>query len=345
MKLRPNQVKEHFARGPLLPLYLLSGDEPLLMQEAADQIRAEARKAGFTERERFTVENHFDWSNVLQAGNSLSLFGDRKLLEVRNDKGKFDDAAKKALQEYCAHPNPDALLLLTLPKVDQKTQGTKWFQQLESAGVFIQVWPVKPDALPQWIHQRLQAVHLEPTREAVQLLAERVEGNLLAADQEVKKLALLRGEGPIDVGDIEDAVADHARYDLYDLMDQALQGNAAHAIKMLNYLRSSGMEPPVLLWAVTRELRTLARMAALIANGQAPAQALAQHKVWDNRKSLVQNALQRLSLRLIQRCLLEAARIDQCHKGLGSGDPWDGFTNILLWLSGRLKPGLLALDG
>src|SRR5690606_30516311 len=183
---------------------------------------------------------------------------DRKLLEVRNEKGKFDDTAKKALATYCDNPNPDNILLLILPKVDKKTQSAKWFQQLESIGAFIQVWPVEASQLPQWIHQRMRSAGLEPTLEAVQLLAERVEGNLLAASQEVEKLLLLRGEGPLDVRDIDDAVADHARYNLYDLVDEALQGNYAHAIKMLHYLRASGTEPTVLLWALTKDIRTLA---------------------------------------------------------------------------------------
>ena len=344
MKLRPNQVKEHFAKGPLLPLYILSGDEPLLMQETADQIRAEARKAGFSERELFTVENNFDWNNVLQSGNSMSLFGDRKILEVRNEKGKFEDAAKKALQIYCDNPNPDNLLLLIIPKVDKKNQTAKWFMQLESIGAFIQVWPVETSQLPQWIHQRMRAANLEPTREAVQLLAERVEGNLLAAAQEVEKLILLRGEGPLDVRDIEDAVADHARYNLYDLMDEALQGNYSHAIRMLNYLRASGTEPLALLWSVTKELRALAGMSHLISTGLAPARVLQDYRIWDNRKDLMQNALKRLPIRTFQHCLLESARIDQTVKGMGEGDPWDGFTNIILWLSGKMKPGLLALD-
>lgn len=344
MKLRPNQIKEHFAKGSLLPLYILSGDEPLLMQEAADQIRSEARKAGITERELFLVENHFEWNDLLQAGNSMSLFGDRKLLEVRNEKGKFDDAAKKALALYCDNPNPDNILLLILPKIDKKTQGAKWFQQLETLGAFIQVWPVETAQLPQWIHQRMRSVGLEPTREAVQLLAERVEGNLLAAAQEVEKLILLRGEGPLDVRDIEESVADHARYNLYDMVDEALQGHYGHAIKMLHFLRASGTEPTVLLWALTKEIRTLAGMTQLIDNGLAPARALQEYNVWENRKPILQSALQRVHGRTFKHCLVEAARIDQAIKGLGQGDPWDGFTNLILWLAGKVKPGSMALD-
>lgn len=344
MKLRTNQIREHFAKGPLLPLYILSGDEALLMQETADLIRSEARKAGITERELFVVEAGFEWNHLLQAGNSMSLFGDRKLLEVRNEKGKFDEDARKALVTYCQNPNPDNILLLILPRLDKKTQSTKWFQQLESVGALIQVWPVDAAQLPQWIARRLQDAGLEPTPDAVQLLADRVEGNLLAAAQEVEKLVLLRGKGPLDVRAIEDAVADHARYNLYDMVDEALQGNYSHAIRMLNFLRASGTEPPVLLWALSKEIRALAGMSHLIENGLAPARVLQEYKVWDSRKPILQSALQRIPARTFKHCLVEAARIDQAIKGLGPGDPWDGFSNLVLWLAGQVKPGLLALD-
>lgn len=347
MKLRPNQIREHFAKGQLLPLYLLSGDEPLLMQETADQLRREIRKAGISERELFLVDNHFQWNDLLLAGNSLSLFGDRKLLEVRNEKAKFDDAAKKALAAYLAHPNPDNCLLLILPKLDKKVLDAKWFQQLEGAGALIQIWPVTPNELPGWIQQRMQEAGLEANREAAQLLAERVEGNLLAARQEIEKLILLRGttrpDAPLTARDIEEAVADHARYNLYDMVDEVLRGHYAHAVKMLQYLRASGTEPAVVLWALGKEIRLLAGMSHLIANGQSVDRALQEYKVWNTRKTLLEAALRRLPSRTFQHCLVEAARIDQAIKGLGQGDPWDGFTNLILWLAGKMKPGLLAI--
>lgn len=344
MKLRPNQIKEHFSKGNLLPIYILSGDEPLLMQEGADAIRKSCRDQGFTERELFNVEAGFDWSNVLEAGNSMSLFGDRKILEVRHDKPKVEDKGKKALQAYCENPNPDNVLLLILPKIDKKSQSTKWFQALEKAGAFIQVWPIDQNQLPKWIHQRMTNAGLEPSREAVHLLAERVEGNLLAAAQEVEKLVLLRGTGPLDVQDIEDSVADHARYNLYDLVDETLKGNESHAIKMLNQLNASGTEPSVLLWAFSKELRALAGMSQLIGNGMAPARVLQEYRVWDNRKAIIQSALQRLSNTTFKHCLLEAARIDRSIKGMSDGNPWVGFNNLILWLSGKIRPGSMALE-
>ena len=343
MKLRPNQLKEHFSKGQVLPVYILSGDETLLMQEAADHIRQACRQQGFSERELFPVETGFNWSDLLEAGNSMSLFGDRKILEVRHDKPKFDDAAKKALQTYCENPNPDNVLLLIIPKVDKKTQSTKWFQKIEQTGALIQVWPIDINQLPQWIHQRMRNAGLEPSREAVHLLAERVEGNLLAASQELEKLLLLRGKGPLDVADIEESVADHARYNLYDLVDEALLGNDAHAMKMLNQLKAGGTEPTVLLWAFSKEIRALAGMSQLISNGMATARVLQEYRIWDSRKPIFQSALQRLSGNVFRHCLLEAARIDQAVKGMGDGNPWDGFTTMILWLSGKVRPTQLSI--
>jgi len=344
VKLRPNQLKEHFAKGEPLPIYILSGDEPLLMQEGADLIRQSCRQLGFSERELFTVDTGFDWSNLLAAGNSMSLFGDRKLLEVRYDKAKFDDAAKKFLQLYCDNPNPDNLLLLIIPRQDKKTQSTKWFQSLEQCGALIQVWPIDSQQLPQWIGQRMRNAGLEPSRDAVQVLAERVEGNLLAAAQEVEKLLLLRGKGPVEVQDIEESVADHARYNLYDLVDEALMGNHAHAVKMLNQLRAGGTEPSILLWAFSKELRTLAGMAQMISNGMAAARVMQEYRIWDTRKPILQSALQRLHPNIFRHCLLESGRIDHSIKGIAAGNPWDGFTTIILWLSGTLRPTQLSIN-
>ncbi|MGB3622293.1 DNA polymerase III subunit delta [Ketobacter sp. MCCC 1A13808] len=344
MKLRSNQIKEHFSKGNALPLYILSGDEALLLQECADQLRSEFRKQGFSERERFNVDAGFDWNALLQAGNSMSLFGDRKILEVRHDKPKFDDKAKKALVEYAENPNPDNVLLLIIPKMDKKSQNTKWFQKLETAGAMIQVWPIELNQFPQWVHQRMRGANLEPSRDAVQLLAQRVEGNLLAAAQEVDKLVLLMGEGPVEVSDIENAVADHARYSLYELVDEALKGNCSQATKMLNHLRAGGSEPSVILWAFSNEIRKLAGMSQLINNGMAPARVMQEYRIWDTKKSIIQSALQRIPANGFKHCLLEAARIDRTIKGIGHGNPWDGFNNLILWLSGSIQPGKMALD-
>ncbi len=344
MKLRPNQLKEHFKKGDLLPLYIVSGDEALLMQETCAHIRSHCRQQGFSERELFNVEPGFDWNNLLQAGNSMSLFGDKKILEVRHDKPKIDDKGKKALQQYCADLNPDNVMLLILPKQDKKSLSAKWFQTVESVSALIQVWPIDVNQLPQWLHQRMHNAGLEPSREAVELLSEKVEGNLLAAAQEVEKLLLVKGKGPLGVADIEESVADHARYNLYELVDEALKGNQAHAVKMLNQLQASGTEPAALSWAFSKEIRALAGMSSLIENGMSASKVMQDYRVWSTRKQVIQSALQRLQSKTFKHCLLEIARIDRAIKGMAQGNPWVGFTNVILWLSGKVRPGSMALD-
>ncbi len=343
MRLRANQVAEHFQHNALQPLYIVSGDEPLLVQETADLIRTSCRQCGMSEREIFHADSGFDWHNILEANNSMSLFGDRKLLEVRLSQAKFDDKAKKALQQYCENPNPDNALLMMLPKLDKKTLAAKWFQPIEKSAAIIQIWPVTLQQMPQWIQHRMRAAGLSPSTEATELLAERVEGNLLAAQQEIEKLALVMGKGPITEQDIEQSVADHARYSLYDMVDEAIQGHTSHAIKMLHQLQSSGAEPAVILWAFSKELRGLSAMSQLMANGLPVTKVLQQYRIWENRKPIIQEALRRTKLNTFRRCLLEAAHVDQAIKGIVKTNPWDGFTNMVLWLGGEVKAGQLGI--
>lgn len=343
MILRSNQLKEHFSKGKLLPLYILSGDEPLLMQESEDQIRSACRDNGITERDRFNVEAGFDWNNLLQAGNSMSLFGDRKLLEVRHNKAKFDDKAKKALQEYCRDPNPDNVLLLITQKLDKSTQSTKWFKSIMDTGALIQIWPVSLEQFPQWVGHRMRFFGLEPSEEAISLLAQQVEGNLLAGAQEIDKLLLLHGTGPINAEQIEQAVGDHAQYSLFELVDTTLQGNLVQAVRMLNMLRSAGSEPAVVLWAFTRDIRNLSIIHRRLKDGMAQSRAFQETRVFSSRQNLYQTALKRIPPRALQHCLLECNRIDRAIKGAG-GNPWDGFNTLIHWLCGSLQPGKLPLD-
>ena len=253
MKLAPAQLNKHL-QGALAPVYVVSGDDPLLCQEAADAIRNAARQQGFDERQVFSADANFDWGTLLQAGASLSLFAQRRLLELRLPSGKPGDKGAAALMEYCANPAEDTLLLVSLPKLDGSAQKTKWGKALiEGAHCqFIQIWPVDVHQLPQWINQRLQQAGLSAQRDAVDLIAARVEGNLLAAAQEIEKLKLLAEGNQITVETVQAAVADSARFDVFGLVDAMLNGEAAHALRMLEGLRGEGVEPPVILWALAR---------------------------------------------------------------------------------------------
>ncbi|PKM45737.1 MAG: DNA polymerase III subunit delta [Gammaproteobacteria bacterium HGW-Gammaproteobacteria-1] len=333
MRLRPEQLPAHVER-PLLPIYLVSGDEPLQLNEATDALRAAARAQGFGEREVLQVETGFDWAALAAAGSNLSLFAERKLIELRLPSGKPGDAGAKALTAYAAAPSPDNLLLISCGKLEKQQQSSKWFKALEAAGAVVQVWPVEPRALPGWIRQRLLSRGMQPTSEAAQLLAERVEGNMLAAAQEVEKLVLLHGAGPLDGEAVRAAVADSARYDVFELADAALGGDAARCARIIEGLRGEGEEPVLILWALVREVRSLALIAAEQAGGAALDTLLQQQRVWDKRKPLYQAALKRHNLRRWRALLRRAARLDRICKGAEPGTPWDELLQFSLLMAG-----------
>jgi len=326
MKLAPAQLNKHL-QGALAPVYVVSGDDPLLCQEAADAIRNAARQQGFDERQVFSADANFDWGTLLQAGASLSLFAQRRLLELRLPSGKPGDKGAAALMEYCARPAEDTVLLVSLPKLDGSAQKTKWGKALiEGAHCqFIQIWPVDVHQLPQWINQRLQQAGLSAQRDAVDLIAARVEGNLLAAAQEIEKLKLLADGNQITVETVQAAVADSARFDVFGLVDAILNGEAAHALRMLEGLRGEGVEPPVILWALARELRQLAGLA----------QQFSQGVPLDKRRPLVSKALQRLSAQRWGQLLQDAQRIDAQIKGQAEGSPWTGLARLSLLMAGQ----------
>ncbi|WP_301358310.1 DNA polymerase III subunit delta [Stutzerimonas nitrititolerans] len=338
MKLSPAQLGKHL-QGSLAPVYVVSGDEHLLCQEACDAIRAACRQQGFSERQVLSVESGFDWGQLLEAGANLSLFAEKRLLELRIPNGKPGDKGAAALLHYLARPAEDTVLLISLPKLDGSTQKSKWAKALiDGKDVqFLQVWPVDAAQLPQWIRQRLSQAGLAADQEAVELIAARVEGNLLAAAQEIEKLKLLAEGGRVTADTVQAAVADSARYDVFGLIDAALQGHPEHSLRMLEGLRGEGIEAPVILWALARELRLLANIAQQYAQGVPLERAFSQARppVWDKRRPLVSKALQRHDVAGWQRLLMAAQLIDEQIKGQAEGDPWIGLSNLCLQLSGR----------
>jgi DNA polymerase-3 subunit delta len=337
MQVRPEQLAAQLARG-LAPVYVLSGDEPLLVQEAADAIRARARAEGFSERELLDVDARFDWRALADAASSLSLFAERRILELRLPGGKPGDQGARALSEYAAAPATDTLLLLICGKLDAATRKSKWYSAITQAGVELIAWPIAREGLTNWVAQRMKARGLLPEGRAAALIAERAEGNLLAAVQEIEKLWLARGAGAVDEDAVCAAVSDQSRFDVFALADAALAGDAARTARVLTALRGEGEEPVLILWALTRELRTLAAIAGDCERGMASAAALARHRVWDKRKPLVQAALRRLPARGWRALLAECARLDAVIKGQASGNPWDELLHLSLCFSGKALP-------
>jgi DNA polymerase-3 subunit delta len=333
MKIRPDQLDRHLQQS-LAPIYLVGGDEPLQAQEACDAIRLSARQQGFTEREVRHVERGFAWQEVMQVADSMSLFGDRKILEIRMPGGKPGDEGARILREYAAQPADDTLLMVSCGKLDSATLRTKWAQALEQAGVLIQVWPVEAGQLFDWIQARMRQQDMQASREAVSILVERVEGNLLAAAQEIDKLFLLHGPGRVDAEAVAEAVSDSARYSIYTLVDTALSGKADKTFKILNGLRGEGVEPVLVLWALGREIRSLSAMAAEVRRGAAIESVLGRQRVWERRKPLVREALKRHKLGRWYALLQHCARIDRIIKGVEVGKPWDELLQLGLSMAG-----------
>jgi DNA polymerase-3 subunit delta len=333
MKLYLNDFEQHLQQG-LAPVYIISGDEPLQLGEACDAVRRRARTQGFSEREVMHVEAGFDWNQLLAASQSMSLFAEQRLIELRLPTGRPGDKGGQALRDYCADLPPDTVLMIISGKLDKQSQNNKWFKALDQAGVSLQVWPVEPRQMPGWIRQRMQARGLKPSAEAVTMLVERVEGNLLAAAQEIEKLLLLHGEGPVSLEDVVESVTDSSRFDVFGLVDVLLQGERARAVHMLERLRGEGSEPIQLLWALARELRSLEVMAQQVQQGRRVEQVVDQARVWAKRKAPVTAALKRHSPARWQVMLQRAARIDRIIKGQETGNVWDELLQLCLMITG-----------
>ncbi len=337
MRLRADQLPQQLRKG-LLPVYIVSGDETLLVQECCDSIRAACREQGFTEREVIHTDAKFDWGELLASANSLSLFAEKKLIELRLPTGKPGDQGGKALVEYCNNTSADTVLLIICNKLESSTSRSKWYKTLESTGASLPVWPIDANQLPRWLEQRLAKVGLKASREAVQLIAERVEGNLLAAAQEIEKLRLFTEADVLDADTVTAAVADSARYDVFGLVDRAMQGDCASALKMLRGLRAEGIEGLVVLWALSRELRTLCSCAGQIAQGNGIDRVLQNHRVWDHRKGLTKSALNRLNAKKLRELLQLAASTDQTLKGMGNDDGWLLMERLVVGMTGKELP-------
>lgn len=334
MKLRLEHLNAHLDKD-LAAIYVVHGDELLLVQEAVDAIRNAARARGYTERAWLTVEAGFDWDILPRTSASLSLFASRRILELRLGNAKPGDAGTNVLHAYAHRPSRDVLLVVTCAKLDPATQKGRWFTALETAGIAVQVWPVDAVQLPAWIERRLRYKGLQATAEAVTLLAERVEGNLLAAAQEIEKLYMLFGAGSITARQVQTLVNDSARYNVYDLVDAALAGQAERAVRILQGLRNEGQEAPLISWALHREIRLLNLLSFALSQGQPLEMALTNHRVWEKRKPLLRRALLRLPVSTC-RCLLEdCARLDRLIKGIEPGDHWDALAQLSLRLAGR----------
>jgi DNA polymerase III subunit delta len=337
MQVRPNELDAHLSRK-LAPLYVVHGDEPLAAIEAADAIRAAARRAGCDERELFIVEQHFRWDAFVAANANLGLFASRKLVDVRIASGRPGTEGAAALERHARNLPADNVTLISLPRVDRSTQGSAWFAALAEHGVMIGVTPVDRAALPAWIAERLARNDQRVTRETLTWLAERCEGNLLAAKQEIEKLALLLAPGLLAHGDVERAVANVARYDIQELSEAWLRGEAARTLRIVDGLQSEGEPITLVAWQLGEDLHALAAVHEMMAHGQSLSSAMRTVRVWGKRQPALERAARRVDASRVLPLLASLAKLDALAKGLGRGDPWDALVAIAVALCEQPAP-------
>ena len=348
MRISTEQLQQHLARE-VKPLYTVFGDEALLALEAADRIRARARAEGYTERTVLTADSGFKWSELAFTGSSQSLFATRRILELRVPTGKPGTEGSSALQKYCESLPPDTVTLVALPGVDWRTQKGGWFEALDRAGVAVEAKAVGRKALPEWLAGRLKAQGQEADRETLDFIADRVEGNLLAAHQEVQKLALLFPAGAIAFEQAREAVLDVARYDVFNLGEALLAGDVLRLARMMDGLRGEGVAPPLVLWAIAEEIRCIGRVLEGIAAGKSPPQLWRDARVWGNsHQQAMQQNCRRFTTEQVEAAITHAARADRMVKGLIRGDVWDELLQLgLRFAAGaqvrpRAKQGRMA---
>jgi DNA polymerase-3 subunit delta len=329
MRIKPEQLGVTLKKS-LAPVYFISGDEPLQLGEIADAIRKAAKKAGFENREILSAETGFEWNQLAFTADSYSLFADKKIIDLRLPSGTPGIDGSKALIAYCERLPEDTLLLVTAGKIAGGALKTKWLEALDKKGVVIQVWPLEGSDLIRWLQQRaeLRGLHIET--EGLRILASRIEGNLLAAAQEIEKLYVLYGAVNLSSQQISEAVADSSRYDVFKLMDSVLGVSVGRILKVLSGLRSEGVATPIVLWALTREARALIKMKLALSQGQNREVVFKNNQIWDKRKQRVSNALSRLSDSDLNNILVLSAKADRQIKGQESGDAWETLLALCL---------------
>lgn len=328
MRLNLTQLTKSLNNG-FAPIYLISGDEPLQAGEATDSIRLTAKKAGYLNREIFSVEGHFDWNQVTLAADSLSIFADKKIIDLRVPSGKFGTEGANIISDYCQNPPLDTILLINTAKLAASALKSRWFKAIEKTGVVIQVWSLVGQDLIAWLQQRASKRGLQIDLEAVKILASRTEGNLLAAAQEIEKLYVLYGTTHLTTQQVQNVVADSSRFDVFNLTDALLAGQLNRAIRILHGLQDEDIAVPVVLWALSRELRCLFELKVATNKEQ----VFRKYQIWDKRKQGLNKALQRLEISTLQHAFHLSAKADRQSKGQQTGDSWETLLQICLLIS------------
>jgi DNA polymerase-3 subunit delta len=333
MRISAEQLEAHTKDG-MRPVYVVYGEEILLAEEACARIRKAALAHGYDEREVLTVERGFDWARLQHSSESMSLFSQRRVIELRMPGSKPGDAGSKALIQYCEHIPDDTVLLLWCGKLDRAQLNSKWFKALDQAGGSIGVSPVEASRLPQWIESRMRAQELKPGAGVSELLAYHFEGNLLALAQEIEKLGLTAPGETVSVEDVQLGLGDNARFNVFGFVDTCLAGNGPEAVRALSGLRADGTAATLVLWALTREIRQLQQCAVGIEAGESESSVFSRFRIWQKKQGLYRSALRRGRSRRWQTLLQAAARADRSIKGRAAGNEWQALQVLGLALAG-----------
>ncbi|MGH8120699.1 MAG: DNA polymerase III subunit delta [Gammaproteobacteria bacterium] len=336
MRLKAGQLSSSLKRNALAPLYLVSGEEPLQLMECVDQIRRHARQQGHTERVVFTVEPGFDWNTLPEETATASLFAPKRLVELRMGDSSPGKDGGAVLAQYAENPPADTVLIISAGKIDKQAQQSKWFSALDRAGVVVQVWPLVPEELPEWIGQRLAARGRSIDPQALVLLADQVEGNLLAAIQEIDKLCLLTDNEKISVVDVGNSVSDNARYEVFALLEAAMAGDAKRCARMLSGLRVEGLKPGEILRPLLWDFRRVCSIAVEAASGAPLNRLFSEYRVWnEQRKQSISLILRRCKPQQLHALLIQALRLERMVKSSDQVMAWQALLGLLLAIAGK----------
>ena len=334
MQVRPDQLSSALKKK-INVVYFISGDEPLQKMEAADLVRSACKQQEYLEREIIDVDKNFDWQTLRDEAANMSLFSSRRILDLRLPSAKPGREGAKALREFADNPPEDTVLLITAGKLEGSAKNSAWYKSLDSSGVVVQCWPVPPERLSEWVKNRCLSKGLQPDKEAVDFICQHVEGNLLAADQEIDKLLLILGPGAVSYAAIKESITQNSRFNVFELADCALKGDIKRVVKVINGLKAEGTEPIIVTWSITKEVRLLCHAISDRSNAE---YMLSRSGVWQNRIALFKSCLSRHNKQSLYGILQSCEEIDRITKGVTKGSVWDALLQCVSSLAGsKLK--------
>lgn len=333
MKIPLNRLKQQLEES-LSPLYVISGDQNVLVREATELIQAKAKSEGFSEKKIITCSSKTDWGEIEVENNSLSLFAEKKIIEIRVSKKKLTKDESSILIDISNQLNMESIFVVVLPKLDKSALTTQWLKSLDQAGIIIQIWPILPHDMPKWIKSRLSLKKIEVSNDAIQLLSENAEGNLLAAEQEIEKLVLLDVKTEIGVSEMMSLISNSVKYDPYQFIDTLLLGKSGTSLKMLNNFQQEGTDEIFLLWLITKELRILYKVKGEPSSQTDPSQLLKENGIWEKRIPTFLSALRRLRATHLRMLISQACAIDKGIKGLRKSNVWHELSLLTLSITG-----------